>query len=54
MIYLFSNTTLQNHKILVVKKKEEFEERKTWVVNKCERTKKSDTILANSITRQYD
>lgn len=54
MIYLFSNTTLQNHKFLVVKKKEEFGERKTWVVNKCERTKKSDTILTNSITRQYD
>lgn len=51
MIYLFSNTILQNHKFLVVKKKEEFGERKTWVVNKCERIKKSDTILTNNITK---
>lgn len=51
MIYLFSNTTLQNHKFLVVNKKEGLGEHKNKDVNKCEQIKKSDTILTNNITK---
>lgn len=51
MIYLFSNTTLQNHKFLVVNNKVELGERKSKDANKCKQIKKSDTILTNNITK---
>lgn len=51
MIYLFSNTTLQNHKFLVVNNKVGLGERKSKDANKCKQIKKvilfSRTISLN-------